>query len=224
MTSPVFKVAAYVGIFAFGYAAGHLNNPQYSVIPKTQESKILQTPNATAEKPLAAVNCPADSQPPTQAGFKGKSVAAEVPASSPDNRREHPAALAVSISDFDNPDEQIRQVLTEASHAFTQTNEQLVEDPDPLDPIFRLTEDQQLAYVQKLVESQEDSAIVALNDLILNDNPPIQHAAIDGLIALLEMRTGHFAMIAENLEQNAVFLDGEQLRRLEKITQAATAP
>ena len=60
---------------------------------------------------------------------------------------------------------------------------------------------------------------MALNDLILNDNPPVQKGDIDGLLSLLEMQTGHFALIAENMEQNAVFLNGEQLERFNRARQ-----
>lgn len=206
------KAAIYIGVFVLGYTVSHLNRD-----PIFSEAGAYQRQNPQAHNNLI-VSCPAakstclepqvqlSSAPPIDAVIPEKKIPEIVPSE-------------ITISDFDNPDEQISLTLMEQPDAFTQANEQLVEDPDPLEPIFQLTQEQQLVYIQKLVESQEDAAIVALNDLILNDNPPIQQAAIDGLISLLEMRTGHFAMIAENLGQNSVFLNEEQLQKLEKATQ-----
>jgi hypothetical protein len=221
----MFKAAIYIGIFAFGYAVGHLGRDRLLVSPNIQQIQIPQMHN-TLSAPCPAANkiCPADPKILALSPASSDSPPETISAADPNEGKSPLTPQEITITDFDSPDEQIRLVLTEESNAFTQINEQLVEDADPLDPIFHLTEDQQLVHIQKLVESQEDSAIVALNDLILNDNPPIQHAAIDGLISLLEMRTGHFAVIAENLEQNAVFLNEEQLQKLEKITQTATAP
>lgn len=207
------KVAIYIGVFVLGYTVSHLNrDPNFSEAGAYQRQNPQAHNNLIASYPVAKPTCPeAQAQPATAP-----------PADSmirPEKEIPPTAPSEITISDFDNPDEQISATLMEQPDAFTQANEQRVEDPDPLEPIFQLTQEQQLVYIQRLVESQEDAAIVALNDLILNDNPPIQQAAIDGLISLLEMRTGHFAMIAENLGQNSVFLNEEQLQKLEKATQ-----
>jgi hypothetical protein len=199
------RALSYAGVFAFGYTAADLNIDHISIEPETPSITHLQMQNAQG------TNCPiaVPIQPETTA---------ETPAEVSTHFSEAPqqSAAQETLEDFDNPDEQIKLALTEDPVAFTQANERPVQDPDPLEPLFRLPEDQQLAYIQKLVESQEDAAVVALNDLILNDNPPVQKAAIDGLLSLLEMRTGHFALIAENIEQNSVFLNGDQLERFNK--------
>lgn len=205
------KAAIYIGVFVLGYTVSYLNSdPFFSDAGAYQRHKPQTHNNLIASCPVAKSTCPEPqvqlSPPPMDAAISEKEI--------PETVRSE-----ITISDFDNPDEQISVTLMEQPNAFTQANEQWVEDPDPLEPIFQLTQEQQLVYIQKLVESQEDAAIVALNDLILNDNPPIQQAAIDGLISLLEMRTGHFAMIAENLGQNSVFLNEAQLQKLEKATQ-----
>lgn len=210
--SSLIKMAICTGAFAFGYVAGQLNTPKIPIAPVMH---LTQDP--------VIANCPA-------AGFGAPEIAdplpeienvLEIPVAALQETNPQPPVQEINLSDFDNPDEQIKLVLTADAETFTQDNEKIIENTDPLEPMFQLPEDQQLAYVHKLVASQEDSAIVALNDLILNDGTPIQEAAINGLISLLEMRTGHFAMIAENLTQNAVFLNDKQLQKLQEITQAA---
>lgn len=198
------RALIYAGVFACGYTAAHFNSDHISGNPDTPSIQSPLMQNAQA------ATCPVASPPQPETA---SAAPAETPPLHFNEALQHTAAQQV-ITDFDNPDEQLKLTLTDAPTAFTQANEQLVEDPDPLAPLFSMPEDQQLVYIQKLVASQEDAAVAALNDLILNDHPPVQNAAIDGLLSLLEMRTGHFAVIAANLEQNAVFLNGEQLQRL----------
>src|SRR5687768_8510520 len=184
----VIKPVIYIGVFILGYTTGQFNEQQIFANPNAHQEQGAQShKNLIANCPVAKSTCPEPKiqDLPTQMDSVLRPEK-EIPETVP---------TEITLSDFDNPDEQISLTLMEQPNTFTQTNEQLIEDPDPLESILQLPQEQQLVYIHKLVESQEDSAVVALNDLILNDNPPIQHAAIDGLISLLEMRTGHFAMI-----------------------------
>jgi hypothetical protein len=211
------KAVMYISAFVLGYAAGHFN---LNASSKNAESPIAKTaPSAlcptTSTPPAPTLPPPPTPEITTRASVIVDSGEENLPA----------ALLEVALSDFDDPDEQIQAVLTAESAAFSQASEQLAENTDPLDALLELPPEHQLDYVKTLVESQEDSAIVALNNLILNDNSEIQNAAIEGMLSLLEMRTGHYEMIAQNLEQNSVFLNDEQLAKLESITQViATTP
>ncbi len=138
---------------------------------------------------------------------------------------EHEVKSIVSTSeesseiDYDNPDEQVRQLLVEDDYKYQQVNEQLDNQPDLLEPLYQLNGKQQQEYIEALVASEEDAAVVALNELIVDPDPKLQHAAIEGLLAKLEMHTGHFSMISQMLEQNVVFLNDDQRVRLGEISQ-----
>jgi len=124
----------------------------------------------------------------------------------------------IQIGDYNNPDEQLRGSLIENPAQFQQSGEQPGEEPDLLDAMRQLPEEEQLVYIEELTKLQDDAAVSALNELITDYNPSLQNAAIEGLISLLEMRTGHFDMIAQMLEQNAVYLSDAQLEKLHKLT------
>jgi hypothetical protein len=129
------------------------------------------------------------------------------------------AQAKYQITDYEDPDEEISKSLVENTNQFQQINELVSEEENLLEPIDQLSEDEQLAYIKKLTERQEDSAVNALAELIAHHNPVVQSGAIEGLLSLLKMRTGHFNTIAQSLEQNSVFLTYEQLGRLQELTQ-----
>jgi len=212
------NLSCYLSIFIFGTAAGYLLGERDIIKPEAAPRVVAATTHCPTVTPICPTVSTLQTLDPSPSAPQGLS---ELHSAQGLKNSETPEAI---ITDFDNPDEQIQFVLVEEPGAFTQMGEQIEENPDPLAPLFLLGEDQQLGYIQKLVDSQEDSAVVALNDLILSDSPPIQTAAIDGLISLLEMRTGHFELIRENLEQNAVFLNGEQLRKLNNAKQIVATP
>lgn len=203
------KAGLYISAFAFGYAAGHFNHRQPVNIEV--EPTVHAAPAAT---------CPTRDMPTAPSTAPEVLSSEKVMVDSAKNQSPT-FATEIDLTDFDNPDEQIQSVLTADLYAFGQAGERLVENPDPLEPMFDLPPEQQLDYVKILVDSQEDSAIAALNDLILNDDTAIQNAAIEGMLNLLEMRTGHDETIAQHLAQNSVFLSEEQLNKLEKITQVS---
>lgn len=211
--SSIIKITLYIGVFTLGYFAGQSHKDDSAIAPRAQ---IVQAP--------ATPSCPADNTADAKATDPSLANANTVSTPAKPDQNPPAAPREINLSDFDNPDEQIQLSLNASPETFTQSNEQLTEDQDMLAPLYQLEGEQQLAYVQKLVESQEDSAIVALNDLILNDGTPLQDAAINGLISLLEMRTGHFDVIAANLAQNAVFLNEKQLQKLHDATQPPTPP
>lgn len=214
MKNSLGKASVYIAAFAFGYAAGHFNH----------------TPSKTADlspivyKVLDSA-CPTVNSQPTQTTPTPElnihsdekaivNVVEDLPSKTD---------TGIGLTDYENPDEQIQAVLTAEQSSFSADSEQLVENADPLEDMYQLAPEHQLDYVKRLVNSQEDAAIVALNDLILHDNSAIQNAAIEGMLNLLEMRTGHYEMIAQNLEQNSVFLSEEQLDKLHEITQLVAA-
>jgi hypothetical protein len=217
--SATIKTILFAGAFVFGFVAGQWHH-HHGIAPAPVTGLALEP---------APVTCPVVESSPVNSATINSSALNASPANSPTteiaaatiSEPDSPStATEITLSDFDNPDEQIKLTLTADAESFSQTSEQLVEDQDPLEPLLQLPQAEQLAYVQKLVESQEDAAVIALNDLMLTDDATLQNAAIDGLIALLEMRTGHFELIAENLQHNAVFLTNEQRQKVQKITQA----
>lgn len=142
---------------------------------------------------------------------------------------EQPQALSANHTgnevkyDLTNVDELLQLTLHEAEETIAQENDLLVTDVDLIEPLYALTVDEQLNYIKQLVESNEDAAIAALNDLILYDDSTIQKASIDGLISVLEQNTGHYPVIIDILTQNSVFLDEEQTAKVQRITSAVTA-
>jgi len=212
--SATIKTILFAGAFVFGFVAGQWHFTDKSPVPA---EGLAQVP--------VPITCPEDLSPPvnsavinsSELNYSPPNSSAVAEASEPDSPG---ATTEIILSDFDNPDEQIKLTLTANTESFSQNSEQLAEDQDPLEPLLQLPQAEQLAYVQELVESQEDAAVIALNDLILTDDAALQNAAIDGLISLLEMRTGHFEMIAENLQRNAVFLNDAQRQKVQQITQA----
>jgi|GEM_PF-3295902 hypothetical protein len=216
--SATIKTILFAGAFVFGFVAGQWHH-HHGIAPAPVTGLALEP---------APVTCPASESAPIISVIDSSALNAATANSptieiagatiiEPDSPS---TATEITLSDFDNPDEQIKLTLTANAESFSQNSEQLVEDQDPLEPLLQLPQAEQLAYVQKLVESQEDAAVIALNDLILTDDAALQNAAIDGLISLLEMRTGHFEMIAENLQHNAVFLNDAQRQKVQQITQA----
>lgn len=217
--SATIKTILFAGAFVFGFVAGQWHH-HHSVAPVSDPGLALEP---------APVTCPAvESSPVNSAAINSSALnaspanspAAEIAAAATNEPDSSSTTTEITLSDFDNPDEQIKLTLTANIDRFSQNSEQLLEDQDPLEPLMQLPQAEQLAYVQKLVESQEDAAVIALNDLILTDNAALQNAAIDGLISLLEMRTGHFEVIAESLQHNAVFLSEAQIQKVQQITQA----
>lgn len=216
--SATIKTILFAGAFVFGFVAGQWHH-HHGIAPAPVTGLALEpapvTCAASESVPIisaidsSALNAATANSPTTE--IAGATI------SEPDSPS---TATEITLSDFDNPDEQIKLTLTANAESFSQNSEQLVEDQDPLEPLLQLPQAEQLAYVQELVESQEDAAVIALNDLILTDDAALQNAAIDGLISLLEMRTGHFEMIAENLQRNAVFLNDAQRQKVQQITQA----
>lgn len=214
MKNSLGKASVYIAAFAFGYAAGHFNHTQPAtadlspIVYKALDS-ACPTINSqlTQATPTPELNIHSDEKPIANA--------AEGPPPKTDTD--------IELTDYENPDEQIQAVLTAEQNSFSAESEQLVENVDLLEAMYQLAPEHQLDFVKRLVNSQEDSAIVALNDLILHDNSAIQNAAIESMLNLLEMRTGHYEMIAQNLEQNSVFLSEEQLDKLQEITRLAAA-
>jgi len=81
-----------------------------------------------------------------------------------------------------------------------------------------LTEDKQLKYVKALAENQDDASIVELKELITFDNETVRHAAVDSLIKIMDQETGHYDAVEAALADNAVFLDGRQMAKFNKIS------
>lgn len=129
------------------------------------------------------------------------------------------AQINVQLNDYQSPDVQLRASLIENPSQYQQANEQLNEERDLLESMTQLPEDEQLAYIDELIELQDDESVNALNKLILSSNPALQNAAIDGLITLMEMRTGHFDMIVQSMKQNYVYMSDVQLEKFSKLTE-----
>ena len=213
------KAGLYIGAFAFGYVGGHFNHrppADIEIAPIVNAAPVGQGPTMNSPE------FPKIIPPPALKMSRHESVvnAEEEPLSRADFETE----VEVGLTDFDNPDEQIQSILTADLSAFSQEGEQFIENADPLETMYNLPSEHQLDYVKRLVNSQEDAAIVALNDLILHDNTAIQNAAIEGMLDLLEMRTGHYEVIEQNLEQNSFFLNEKQLDKLERIRRIASHP
>jgi hypothetical protein len=129
----------------------------------------------------------------------------------------------ITITDINNPDDQLKAALIADPYQFQQANQQPHEDQRLLDRLPQLTEDEQLAYIKELSESQEDDAVSALNELVLHYDPILKNAAIEGLFSLLEMRTGHFDSIVNSLKNNLAYLNEEQLQVFNRLSQPDTS-
>jgi hypothetical protein len=129
-----------------------------------------------------------------------------------------PSQNDLTLSDYQDPEQQIFQSLNEDTNQHLQSNEISGEEIDFLEPMQELTEEEQIEYIKELTELHEDQGVEALIALIKHYNPEIKNTAIDGLISLLEIQTGHFDMIAKSLEAHDVFLNDVQLRRFQNST------
>jgi hypothetical protein len=132
---------------------------------------------------------------------------------------DNPSQPNPTVSDYVDPDTQIAQSLTEDPYLYEQGNEVSGAEQNLLEPMHQLPEEEKLEYVKELVELHEDQSIQALTELISHYNPKLQTAAIEGLINLLEMQTGHFDTIAKSLEDNHVYLSDDQLSKFRSLTQ-----
>jgi hypothetical protein len=100
----------------------------------------------------------------------------------------------------------------------------LKEDQNLLDALPLLTEEERLAYIEELSESQNDAAVHALNGLVTHHDITLKNAAIDGLLLLLEFRTGHFDSIVQSLDQNHAYLSDEQAQKFYTLIQHDQKP
>lgn len=137
----------------------------------------------------------------------------------PDMEASGPSRPEFILTDFSSPDKQLKSTLIANTTQYQQANQRPQEDRRPSQEIQSLPEEEQLAYIKKLTESQDDAAVSELNELVLHYNPILKDAAIEGLLSLLEMRTGHFDAIARGLEQNMVYLNDDQIRKFRQLTQ-----
>ncbi len=133
------------------------------------------------------------------------------------------SSAEITITDVNNPDDQLKAALIADPYQFQQSNQQPKEDQRLLDKLPQFTEEEQLAYIKELSESQEDVAVSALNELVLHYDPVIKNAAIEGLFSLLEMRTGHFDSIVNSLNSNLAYLNEEQIQLFNKLSQPDTS-
>lgn len=133
------------------------------------------------------------------------------------------SSAEITITDVNNPDDQLKAALIADPYQFQQSNQQPKEDQRLLDILPQLTEEEQLAYIKELSESQEDVAVSALNELVLHYDPVLKNAAIEGLFSLMEMRTGHFDSIVNSLNNNLAYLNEEQIQLFKKLSQPDTS-
>ncbi len=133
------------------------------------------------------------------------------------------SSAEITITDVNNPDDQLKAALIADPYQFQQSNQQPKEDQRLLDKLPQLTEEEQLAYIKELSESQEDVAVSALNELVLHYDPVLKNAAIEGLFSLMEMRTGHFDSIVNSLNNNLAYLNEEQIQLFKKLSQPDTS-
>jgi hypothetical protein len=120
------------------------------------------------------------------------------------------------ITNFDNPEEQLKDSLVKDTFQFTQSDEKLPnlsKKDNLLDALYQLPEDEQIIYLNDLSRSQEDAAIEVLFEVISHYNTNLKNAAIEELLMLLADRTGHFDMITETLKNHQYDLSDEQQHR-----------
>jgi hypothetical protein len=124
----------------------------------------------------------------------------------------------IMVTDYQSPDEQIRQSLTWDSYQFQEASDRLNDEQNALDTLYQLSEEEQLEYVNKLVDSQEDAAVNTLEGLVAYYDPTLRDIAINGLLSILASHTGHFDMIVENLDRNSALLNQAQLKKFHELT------
>ncbi|MEJ2422855.1 MAG: hypothetical protein P8101_00125 [Candidatus Thiodiazotropha sp.] len=118
---------------------------------------------------------------------------------------------AIAITDSNDLELQLKNSLAENTHETQQLDQNLSANSYKITKINQLSKEEQLSYVKELSHSQEDSAIKALCELVLNYEPNIKNAAINELFSLLESHTGHFDIIMNSLQGNQGYLNTEQL-------------
>jgi hypothetical protein len=137
----------------------------------------------------------------------------------PDNQSMRDKQQAsVALTDYNDPELQLKNSLTENTLETQQLDQKISENPYKTDKINQLSKEEQLSFVKELSHSQEDSAIKALCELVLNYEPNIKNAAIKELFSLLESHTGHFDLIMNNLQGNQGLLSTEQLDTLNLLS------
>jgi hypothetical protein len=125
---------------------------------------------------------------------------------------------AIAITDSNDLELQLKNSLAENTHETQQLDQNLSENSYKITKINQLSKEEQLSYVKELSHSQEDSAIKALCELVLNYEPNIKNAAINELFSLLESHTGHFDIIMNSLQGNQGYLNTEQLDTLNLLS------
>jgi hypothetical protein len=125
---------------------------------------------------------------------------------------------AIAITDSNDLELQLKNSLAENTHETQQLNQNLSANSYKITKINQLSKEEQLSYVKELSHSQEDSAIKALCELVLNYEPNIKNAAINELFSLLESHTGHFDIIMNSLQGNQGYLNTEQLDTLNLLS------
>jgi hypothetical protein len=137
----------------------------------------------------------------------------------PDNQSMRDKQQAsVALTDYNDPELQLKNSLTENTLETQQLDQKISENPYKTDKINQLSKEEQLSFVKELSHSQEDSAIKALCELVLNYEPNIKNAAIKELFSLLESHTGHFDLIMNSLQGNQGLLSTEQLDTLNLLS------
>jgi hypothetical protein len=118
-------------------------------------------------------------------------------------------------------EERILNTLSPDESIVMQEGERLPDAESSVDSMGRLhemTADEQLKYVKAIGENQDDASIVELKDLILFDDQEVRRAAIDTLIDIMGQETGHYSAIDAMLTENFVFMDDEQISKVNKIS------
>ena len=115
-------------------------------------------------------------------------------------------------------DSQIQSELQLDETSLAQASEIIMLDDDWVEPLYSMTKQEQKKAIEQFIVSNDDNAVRALADLILSDEQFLQQKAIDGLITILEQRTGHYDQISEILSQNEAFLSDNQLNLVKNLT------
>lgn len=119
-----------------------------------------------------------------------------------------------SISE--DPEAQLRSSLSVDVFAIAQATDDVSNNSNFLAEVSIMSAEQRKVYIQNLVNTNDDAAVVALNDLVVSQDEETRQAALDGLLTLMEYKTGHYALVVEMLEANSVFLNEDQLKKFEK--------
>jgi hypothetical protein len=127
---------------------------------------------------------------------------------------------AVELTDYNDPESQLKNSLTENTLETQQLDQKISENPYNTNRINQLSKEEQLSFVKELSHSQEDSAIKALCELAVNYEPNIKNAAIKELFYLLESHTGHFDQIMNSLQGNQGHLSTEQIDTLNLLSES----